>query len=51
MFSVPQVPGADPTDTEQARDDKSFDSADLKDEDEGVEKDVEKDTDVQGSYS
>ncbi|KAG4075646.1 hypothetical protein HA402_003471 [Bradysia odoriphaga] len=41
VFSVPQVPGADSTDTEQARDDKSFDSNDCKDDDEGLEKDVD----------
>lgn len=42
---MPQVPGADLGDTDQARDDKSLDVYDLKDEDEGVEKDV----DVQGN--
>lgn len=42
---MPQVPGADLVDTEPTRDDKSLDFNDLKDEDEGAEKDV----DVQGS--
>lgn len=42
---MPQVPGADLVDTEQTRDDKSLEFNDMKDEDEGVEKDV----DVQGS--
>lgn len=41
---MPQVPGSDLADTEQGQDEKSFDANDLKDEDEGVEKDV----DVQG---
>ncbi|XP_037026035.1 coronin-7 isoform X3 [Bradysia coprophila] len=41
VFSVPQVPGADSTDMEHARDEKSFDSNDCKDDDEGVEKDVD----------
>lgn len=41
---MPQVPGSDSTESEQARDEKSFDNNDLKDDDEGVEKDV----DVQG---
>lgn len=44
VFSVPQVPGTDFVDTDQARDDKSLEINDLKDDDEGVEKDV----DVQG---
>lgn len=42
---MPQVPGADLVDADQAREEKSPDVNDLKDDDEGVEKEV----DVQGS--
>lgn len=44
---MPQVPGCDPVDLELTRDEKSFDNNDPKDEDEGVEKDV----DVQGKHN
>lgn len=42
---MPQVPGTDSLDTDQVQDEKSLDANDLKDEDEGLDKDV----DVQGN--
>lgn len=41
---MPQVPGADLVDTDQAREEKSLDVNDLKDDDAGVETEI----DVQG---